>query len=327
MLHHGRDLARATDDRDRGQEPAGGCPGAAIGLIHAGNAGAGGRIPASLSATPDGTPVKLSETLQTIGLRAINAVARTVPADRESIAYGEAPRHRLDWYRHRDRRPRPTVLFFYGGNWRSGHRRDYRFVADTLMTLGCDVVVPDYRLYPSVRFGEIREDARAAMEAVLARLPAGRPLVLMGHSAGAQLGALLTLDATLLSEPGRITAFIGLAGPYDFYPFTDDDHWDLFAPEDRYPISQPVNYVRPGAAPLYLLHGEDDARVRRGHSKSLMEKQREAGGEARREVYGGMGHVDIILEFSRLHRRGSAVVRDTGRYLAALRAHGTPTSV
>ena len=81
------------------------------------------------------------------------------------------------------------MLFFYGGNWQSGRRQDYRFVADTLMTLGCDAVVPDYRLYPHVRFTDILQDARMAAQTVLERLPEDRPLLLMGHSAGAQIGA------------------------------------------------------------------------------------------------------------------------------------------
>ncbi len=262
--------------------------------------------------------MRLSELRERLGLHLVNAIARSVPAVRESVPYGDEPRHHLDWYRHPDGALRPTVVFFYGGNWRSGRRQDYRFVADTLLTLGCDAVIPDYRLYPHVRFTEILDDARQALEAVLRRLPEDRPLILMGHSAGAQIGALLTLDARLLSANRRIAGFVGLAGPYDFYPFTEDDHWELFGPEEAYPASQPVNFVRAGAAPLYLLHGEDDRRVRRGHSKSLMEKQRAAGGIAEREVYPGMGHVEIVVAFTRLHRRRSPVVRDVGRFLAEI---------
>lgn len=257
---------------------------------------------------------------QRFGLLTINALARSVPAVRASVAYGASPRHHLDWYRHRAGGSRPTVVFFYGGNWQSGRRQDYRFVADTLMTFGCDVVVPDYRLYPHVRFSEILLDACAAVEVVLASLSEEVPLLLMGHSAGAQIGALLTLDATLLSDPGRIDGFVGLAGPYDFYPFTEDDHWELFGPEDAYPASQPVNFVRPDAAPLYLLHGRDDRRVRRGHSKSLMEKQRSVGGVADREVYPGLGHVDVVAAFSRLHRRHSPVIRDVRGFMERIAA-------
>ena len=266
------------------------------------------------------TTVRLAELRQWLGLLIINGLARSLPARREQLAYGASPRHYLDWYRHPSGGSRPTVLFFYGGNWRSGRRQDYRFVADTLMTLGCDVVVPDYRLYPHVRFADIMADARAAAETVLARLPPDRSLILMGHSAGAQIGALLTLDASLLSGRARIAGFIGLAGPYDFYPFTEDDHWELFGPEKAYPASQPVNFVRADAPPLFLLHGANDTRVRRGHSKSLMLKQQTAGGSAERKVYPGLGHVDLVLAFSRLHRRGHPVVQDVAAIIRSLQS-------
>ncbi|MEE2890920.1 MAG: alpha/beta hydrolase [Pseudomonadota bacterium] len=259
-----------------------------------------------------------------IGLRVLNCLARSAPCRLSQHAYGAAARQRLDWYRRRDAAPQPTVLFFYGGNWRSGRRQDYRFVADTLMSLGCDVVIPDYRLYPEVRFGEILGDAIWATEAVLEALPVDTPLVLMGHSAGAQLAALLTLDASRLSAPERVRGLVGLAGPYDFFPFTEADHWDLFAPKDAYPASQAVNFVRPDAAPLYLLHGAEDQRVRRGHSKSLMEKQRAVGGTAEREVYPGMSHARIIVEFARPFRARSAVVRDVHRFIATIAASSGP---
>ena len=258
----------------------------------------------------------LKDLWQQFGLTVINGLARSAPYERNQVAYGREPRHRMDWYRRQPGRFGPTVIFFYGGNWQSGRRRDYRFVADTLLKLGYDVVIPDYRLYPEVRFDAIRDDAQLAVNKVMEALPQDAPVFVMGHSAGAQLGALLTLDTRLLADNQRIKGFIGLAGPYDFYPFTEDEHWDLFAPEDRYPESQAVNYVRADASPLYLLHGEDDHRVRRGHSKSLMEKQQAAGGEAAREVYPGMGHVEILVEFSIFHRGKSRVVHDVGEFLA-----------
>ena len=109
--------------------------------------------------------------------------------------------------------------------------------------------------------------------------------------------------------------FRSLSGPYDFFPFTEDDHWDLFGPAELYPCSQPVNFVQADAPPLYLLHGREDTRVRRGHSKSLMEKQVAAGGVASREVYDGMGHIDAVVSFSRIHRRNSPLIRDIHSYI------------
>lgn len=260
-----------------------------------------------------------SDLYQKVGLATINAVARSVPSHVTELRFGELPRQTLDWYQLGGEASRPTVVFFYGGGWRSGRKQDYRFVADTLMNMGFNVIVPDYRLFPHVQFSDILADAKAVMALVMetVTIDVAAPMFLMGHSAGAQIASLLTLNRELTPAPDSISGFVGLAGPYDFFPFTEDDHWHLFGPEPAYPESQAVNYVRADAPPLYLLHGEEDRRVKRGHSKSLMEKQQATGGTATREVYPAMGHVDIIVEFSRFHRGRSQVVSDVSRFLAA----------
>lgn len=275
--------------------------------------------------------MKLKEVITEIyhraGLWFINAIAKSGHYRvARNLPYGESSRQQMDHYLLPDHESRPTVLFFYGGNWRSGRKEDYRFVADTLLAAGCNVIIPDYRLYPLVRFGEIRGDAVAAYKLACDLLPADQPLYVLGHSAGAHLGALLTLDKSLLTDQyrPRLSGFIGLAGPYDYYPFTEDDHWDLFGPEEIYPESRVINFVGADAAPLYLLHGEEDTRVRRGHSKSLMEKQEAAGGIANREVYSGLGHVEIILAFSRVHRTKSAVIQHIKEFLRC-EGHGKTT--
>jgi acetyl esterase/lipase len=269
---------------------------------------------------------QFGEVGQQLGLKVINLLARLGHYRlQRGIAYGERQRQRLDYYQHSrtfvgasEPLP-PLVLFFYGGGWRSGARQDYRFVADTLCRLGCDVVVSDYRLYPEVRFDQMMQDVASAGRWVADNTPQQQPVFIMGHSAGAQLGALLCLNERYQTDTGdlaaRLKGFVGLAGPYDFYPFTEDDHWDLFGPEQDYPLSQAVNFVRADAPPLYLLHGGQDTRVRRGHSKSLMEKARTAGGQASREVYENLGHADIIVAFSALHRSNSSVVRDIAEFI------------
>ncbi|MEM5734152.1 alpha/beta hydrolase fold domain-containing protein, partial [Shewanella algae] len=55
--------------------------------------------------------------------------------------------------------------------WQSGERRDYRFVGTRLAEAGIVVVIPDYRLYPQVRFPVFVEDAAAAGEALDRTLP------------------------------------------------------------------------------------------------------------------------------------------------------------
>lgn len=247
------------------------------------------------------------------GLGLLNTLARFGNYRHEVLPRQGQQSGWIDWYVNRP--GAPVIVFYHGGNWRDYSKDDYRFVADTLCGFGYNVAVPDFLKYPAHRFDAILADAAAATDFLLEQVCPDVPVVTMGHSSGAQLAALLTLDTSLLRSSNRITAMIGLSGPYDFFPFTEDDHWDLFGPEDHYPRSQPVNYVRADAPELYLLHGEADSRVRRGHSKSLMEKQIAAGGRASREVYPGMGHVDAVLSFSRLHRRNSKLVHDIQSFL------------
>lgn len=207
------------------------------------------------------------------------------------------------------------MVFFYGGNWSSGARRDYRFVADAFAAFGCDVAIPDYRLYPEVRFDAIQADSVTALETLLAEVPVGRKVFLGGHSAGAQLAVLMGLDASLTPVSDRISGVVGLAGPYDFFPFKESRHADLFGPPPAWPRSQAINYVRHDGPPLLLLHGEDDTRVKVRHSKGLAERLVAAGGLADLRVYPNTGHVDIILSLAALFRRRTQVSRDVAAFL------------
>lgn len=255
-----------------------------------------------------------------LGLTIINALSGNAKSQRQKVSYGSERRQQLDWYQPtRHCHDKVCVLFFYGGNWRTGDRQDYLFVADQLLSWGCQVVIPDYRLYPDVRFDGILADARDAAHRCTGLIDDDTRLIVMGHSAGAQLGALLSLNESL-GVSDRISGFIGLAGPYDFYPFSRDDHWDLFAPEDQYPESQAVNYVRSSSAPMLLLHGHGDTTVRRGQSKSLMQKQQDVGGVATRGVYKGVGHVGLVTAFAPLLRRlprNQAILEDIRRFIAS----------
>ena len=155
------------------------------------------------------------------------------------------------------------VVFFYGGNWDSGAKAMYRFVGAALAARGVLTVIPDYRLYPQVRFPAFMDDAAAAVAWTLANIRrfGGDPhrLFLMGHSAGAQIATLLALDPVYLQAqdvaPDTVCGVIGLAGPYDFLPLHDPELETIFGPEAERPRSQPINYVTPQAPPMLLLAG------------------------------------------------------------------------
>ena len=243
------------------------------------------------------------------------------------LPYGALPRQRLDLYRPEQPKPgAPTVVFFYGGAWEFGDKGDYRFVAQALASRGYAVAVPDYRLYPQVRYPAFLEDGAAAV-AWLRRNGAahglsGGPLALMGHSAGAYIAVMLTVDGRWLNAVGTspcaaVAAAVGLSGPYDFLPLTEPNLKEIFGPEDSRPQTQPVTHVDGRAPPLLLLSGDADTRVRPRNSASLAERVHARGGRAKTVVYQGLGHVQTVAALARPLRWLAPVLDDVDRFLAA----------
>ena len=220
------------------------------------------------------------------------------------ISYGQYERQRLDVYYPELSHPQaPVVVFFYGGSWRRGDREKYRFVGQALSSRGYITVIPDYRLYPEVQFPVFVEDGAASVSWINENIAeAKNGIILIGHSAGAHLAALLALDERYLYDEGvledRIRGMIGLAGPYGFEP----EKFRRFAPifETAQPpdLSKPVSYARADAPPLLLLHGSDDRVVVPLHSKLLQERMDAENGQVERLEIDGVGHFAIVLALS-----------------------------
>ena len=173
------------------------------------------------------------------------------------LAYGEGPRQKLDVYKPRHAAKAPVVAFFYGGSWQGGSRGLYPLVGASLAAQGVVTVVPDYSIFPLARFPTFVEDAARAVR--FARTSAARwggdpsRLVLMGHSAGAYIAAMLSFDPQWLEQVGLnsqtdLAGFIGLAGPYDFLPIESRTLRTIFGGANRagtQPISSSPVRKRP----------------------------------------------------------------------------------
>lgn len=218
------------------------------------------------------------------------------------LAYGTHPRHAMDVYRPLTPGGRlPVLVWFYGGAWQSGRRQDYRFVAAALARRGMVVAVPDYRLNPEVRYPDFLHDAAAAVATVRHHAAgwggdAGR-IILAGHSAGAYIAAMLTLDRRWLGAREGIAGAVGLAGPYDFLPIHGPEVRAVFAAAPDWAQTQPVSHADGSAPPLLLLHGSHDRVCDPRNSLSLAGRIRAAGGVAEALLYPRIGHVGIVLGF------------------------------
>jgi acetyl esterase/lipase len=200
-------------------------------------------------------------------------VNRGVPSPDSSVMYAPDRALSLDIYRPRglstsaSTAPVPVVVFFYGGAWKMGNRHQYRFVGERLANNGILTIVADYRTYPVAGFPAFMDDAADAVAWAHAHASeyGGDPqrLFIAGHSAGAQIAALLATDATYLAkrdmQPKQLAGVIGLSGPYDFN--VGKTYAPIFGPPSQWPKAQAVNYVNGDEPPFLLIQGLDDHTV------------------------------------------------------------------
>ena len=243
----------------------------------------------------------------------------------KDVAYGAGPRRTLDVYRPRSANgAAPVVVFFYGGNWRSGAKSDYVFAGSALARQGYVVVIPDYRLYPEVLWPDFLEDSAQAV--AWAKANAGRfggdpgRLVLMGHSAGAYNASMLTIDRRWLGSVGLdprrdVRAFVGLAGPYDFLPLQQEALKVIFGPEDKRPDTQPINHVDGSAPPMWLATDRGDKVVDPGNTTRLAARVREKGGTADVRVYSGVNHATMVGALATPLRFLAPVMKDVRSFI------------
>lgn len=219
----------------------------------------------------------------------------------------------------------PVVVFVYGGDWRTGRRQDYRFVGQSLAKAGLLVFVPDYRKTPQVTFPAFVEDAAQAVAWSKRHAVeyGGDPsrIFLVGHSAGAHIVAMLGTDGRFLQKVGMrprdLAGVVGLSGPYDFLPLTDPALQEVFAPQQNWPLSQPVNFVDGDEPPFLLFQGTADKIVRPRNSVSLAAKLRASGEPVQLQMIEGAGHVatltGLVREDSEVRTQVLQFIRTTVR--------------
>jgi acetyl esterase/lipase len=231
-------------------------------------------------------------------------------AQATNLIYDEANALRLDVYSPSNLQNAPVVVFFYGGRWESGSKDEYKFVGEALASRGFVAVIPNYRLYPQVRFPAFVEDGAKSVAWVHNNVKryGGDPskVFVMGHSAGAHIAAMISLREEFMQKAGGartwLRGMIGLAGPYDFLPITDPVLRDVFAPPENFEYSQPVLFTAGDNPPMLLLHGEDDDTVWIKNTRNLAAAVAKAGGPVETVIYPKMSHTRIIASLSKPFR-------------------------
>lgn len=235
------------------------------------------------------------------------------------VSYGYHARQSLDIYAPKElQAPAPVVVFFYGGRWIDGRKRDYLFAAQALASQGFVTVVPDYRLHPEVGYPDFLLDGAGALEWTTQNVDAfgGRAdqIFVAGHSAGSYIAAMLTYDPRHIFETAAgeqpIKGMISLAGPFDFLPIDSPVVRRVFGEYHEDPTTQPANTATGDGPPALLLHGEADITVRPRNTHSLAARLRAQGGAVETKIYPNVGHIGIVLALTPALRRRTPVLSD-----------------
>jgi acetyl esterase/lipase len=138
-------------------------------------------------------------------LVAAGAHAQDVKRD---VPYANPPQPRqvLDVYSPPGAKNLPVVFWIHGGGWQTGDKKDVQLKPQAFTEKGFVFVSTNYRLLPDVDMGTLVRDVAKSLGWVHEHAAeyGGDPkrLLVMGHSAGAQLAALLCTDDRYLKAEG-----------------------------------------------------------------------------------------------------------------------------
>jgi acetyl esterase/lipase len=284
--------------------------------------------------------MNMIQTIRTIGIgiltcltsacSSVDLLNRSIPRSSfhlsADIAYGPTSRQVLDIYVPTKRSTdMPVVIFYYGGSWDSGSKKDYLFAAEAFAASGFVTVVPDYRVYPEVKFPALMDDPVQAAKWVVDHIQkfGGDPrrVYLAGHSAGAHLAVMMSVNPYYLNQvglrPADFRGTIGLAGPYDFLPLKSARLMEIFGPEEMRWQSQPIAFVDGKNPPMLLLTGMRDHIVWPTNSIHLTEKIQQHQGQVDLIRYPEYGHVDLVAKLAKPFRGNSPMLNDILNFIHA----------
>lgn len=252
----------------------------------------------------------------------------TIPTEGYSVTrdihYGSHPRQKLDIYVPEQKaNGSPVIVFFNGGRWENGSKDDYLFLGQALASKGIITVVANYRLYPAISFPVFVEDSASAFVWTHKNIShyGGNPknIFVMGHSSGAYNAIMIATNPKFIHQAGGnadwLRGSIGLSGPYDFLPFTDDDIKDMFktAPDVE---TQPITFAHKGMAPMFLATGIDDTDVYPKNSINFAKKSQALGNKVELHLYDNVEHIGIILSLADGFRSKAPLLEDIAAFIA-----------
>lgn len=155
----------------------------------------------------------------------------------------------------------PVVFWIHGGGWQRGDKTEMRMKPQAFVAKGYLFVPINYRFVPRVTLKEMAGDVAKAINWVYRNVAryGGNPnsIFVMGHSAGAQLAALICTDDRYLKAEGLSLKIIKGCVPLDgatYYPSLEIDTHP--AQEASFRLKFPVGTEKELSSVLHVIRSK-----------------------------------------------------------------------
>jgi acetyl esterase/lipase len=244
-------------------------------------------------------------------------VGNLVDAD---VAYNK--HSKLDVYapKRSSTKLRPVVIFWHGGSWTHGDKSFYRFLAHNLAKrLDAVVVVPNYRLFPEVKYPHFVDEAWHVVQWVQhsAKKYNADPQKynVIGHSSGAHTACSIALGFRKPKSLLMPQKCVSLAGPNyivekTFWPVFDMKTYDY----TKFPANFAVTTQPPTKTKFLVVHGRLDRIVDQRQSIQFVSALRRAKISVQ-TIYPLIGHVGLVISIGTPFGSISVVARRVINFL------------
>jgi acetyl esterase/lipase len=255
-----------------------------------------GAVPSLLAQTPRIQPPQMA------ARPSATSSDNSSPSVQQDVSYGTVDGQSLllDVYEpgeHSDLRP--AIVLIHGGGWTSFDKGTMRAMGMFLARSGFVAFSVDYRLFHGSenRWPAQLDDVQRAVRWIRANAAKYKidpdHIGAFGHSAGAQLAALLGMEATrdnsdaaLAKYSSQVQAVVDVSGPSDFTTDHDPEGnaflsaflgGDFAHHPEIWRDASPVFHISKSNSPFLIVHGTQDSDVPMAQAEELADELKGAG--------------------------------------------------
>jgi arylformamidase len=218
------------------------------------------------------------------------------------MSYGNRARQRFDWFATPHGANAATVMFIHGGYWQWCNKEDFAFIVAGPLAQGFNVVLAEYTLAPEARMTGIVAEIGQLLNFLASHselggskagpLPAGRKLIVAGHSAGGHLAAYYR------NHPA-VNGVLAVSGLFELEPIRLSNLNQALGLSTREAADfSPYLHISPGA-PTHVMAGAGELPELIRQSEDYARAMRETGETPDFKLLTGHDHFSVLEELAR----------------------------